>query len=605
MIKILSKDTIDKIAAGEVIERPASIVKELVENSIDAGADAVTVEIKNGGIDLIRITDNGHGINCEEVRTAFLRHATGKISDAEDLLAIHSLGFRGEALSSIAAVTRTEIITKTRDQLTAVRYRIEGGEELSYEEIGAPDGTTIITRDLFYNVPARKKFLKTAITEGSHISELIEKLALSHPCISFRFINNGQVRLFTSGNGVLRDIVYQIYGRDITGALIDVNYSSDIINITGLIGKPEVSRPNRNYENYFVNGRYIRSSVISKAIEDGYEERMMQHQFPFAVLIMEISPDAMDVNVHPTKMDVRFSKPYEVYDELNRAVKEALSQAVVIPHAAFEEAHDKLEPAVKSSERPAEPFEKNRISPIPKTPESFYSSKSGEYESAGSAAFETKAVDAVFEKQEQIEFTEKDITKAQEPLYRLVGQVFKTYWIIEYDSKMYILDQHAAHEKIYYERLLKQYRSSENTSQMIAPPYIITLTDTEAAALSDNIDAFRGAGYEIENFGGNEYAVRAIPGMLPSVDKAELLKEMIAEYAQEGGHGDVMRILEKTAGMACKAAIKGGQAISASEADLLIKELLKCDNPYCCPHGRPTMIEFTQADLEKKFKRIV
>lgn len=596
MIKVLSKETIDKIAAGEVIERPASVVKELTENSIDAGADSITVEIKNGGIDLIRVTDNGHGINCDEVRTAFLRHATGKISDADDLMSIHSLGFRGEALSSISAVTRTEIITKTRDSITAVRYRIEGGVEISYEEIGAPDGTTIITRDLFYNVPARRKFLKTAITEGSHISELIEKLALSHPYISFRLINNGQTKLYTSGNGSLKEIIYSIYGRDITSSLIEVDYQSDILSISGMIGKPEVSRPNRNFENYFVNGRYIRSSVISKAIEDGYEERLMQHQFPFAVLIMEISPDTMDVNVHPTKMDVRFSKPYEVYEEVNKAVKEALAQNVLVPHASLEKDGSYKNDMVMTSNdqpsagallrnvpgvpRPAEPFEKNRttmmpVSPLPEV------------------------------QQVQMSFDGSELTKEPDPVFRLVGQVFSTYWIIEYDSKMYILDQHAAHEKIYYERLLKQYRSGGGASQLIDPPFIITLTDTEADALSSNIGDFTSAGYEIEHFGGNEYAVRAVPDRLPSIDKAELLKEMIAEYAVEGGHRDVLHILEKTASMACKAAIKGGQRISYSEADILIRELLRCDNPYCCPHGRPTMIEFTQADLEKKFKRIV
>ncbi len=594
MIKLLSKETIDKIAAGEVIERPSSIVKELVENSIDAGAQIITIEIKNGGVDLIRITDNGHGINCEEVRTAFLRHATGKIENADDLLNIHSLGFRGEALSSIAAVTRTEIITKTADHMTAVRYRIEGGEELSYEEVGAPDGTTIITRDLFYNVPARKKFLKTAITEASHISDFIEKLALSHPYISFRFINNGQTKLYTSGNGQIKDIVYQIYGRDITGSLIELNYQSDTLSVSGLVGKPEVSRPNRNFENYFVNGRYIKSSIISKAIEDAYEERLMQHQFPFAVLIIEIDPQVMDVNVHPTKMDVRFSKPYDIYEEVCKAVKTALNESVLIPHATLD--IDEKELSVKSPDvnesffhrlntRPEEAFEKNRTHPLPVTPE-----WTDEENHAAT---------------EQLCFSNIDLTKTDEPVYKLVGQVFSTYWIIEYNSKMYIMDQHAAHEKIYYERMLSRYKTDKSASQMIDPPFIITLSDLEASALSENLDDFVSAGYEIENFGGNEYAIRAVPSGLPSINKSELFKEMISEYTAEGGRKDPLFILEKTASMACKAAIKGGQKISFAEADMLIKELLKCENPYCCPHGRPTMIEFTQADLEKKFKRIV
>lgn len=592
MIKVLSKETIDKIAAGEVIERPSSVVKELVENSIDAGSDTVTVEIKNGGIDLIRVTDNGNGIRCEEVRTAFLRHATGKITNAEDLFAIQSLGFRGEALSSISAVTRTEIITKTRDNLTAVRYRIDGGEELSYEEIGAPDGTTIIARDLFYNVPARKKFLKTAVTEASHISELIEKLALSHPYISFRFINNGQTRLFTSGNGVLKDIIYQIYGRDITGSLLDLDFENESISVRGLIGKPEVSRPNRNFENYFVNGRYIKSSVISKAIEDAYEERLMQHQFPFAVLIIEVNPGVMDVNVHPTKMDVRFSKPYEVYDNVFKAVQSALKESVLVPQASFEKndtSVSKPELRIKNDVRPAEPFEINRLKPLPT------STSSNEIPSIPNA----DTVDT-----EQLDFIHSTHISSG-PEYKIVGQVFSTYWIIEYQSRMYIIDQHAAHEKIYFERLMKQYRNDRITSQQVNPPVIITLSETEAAVLAENIEDFITAGFEIESFGGNEYAIRAVPDQLPSLDKAKFLKEMISDYSTEGRHKDVDYVLEKTASMACKAAIKGGQNISYSEANILIRELLQCDNPYCCPHGRPTMIEFTKSELEKKFKRIV
>lgn len=592
MIKVLSKETIDKIAAGEVIERPSSVVKELVENSIDAGSDTVTVEIKNGGIDLIRVTDNGNGIRCEEVRTAFLRHATGKITNAEDLFAIQSLGFRGEALSSISAVTRTEIITKTRDNLTAVRYRIDGGEELSYEEIGAPDGTTIIARDLFYNVPARKKFLKTAVTEASHISELIEKLALSHPYISFRFINNGQTKLFTSGNGVLKDIIYQIYGRDITGSLLDLDFENESISVRGLIGKPEVSRPNRNFENYFVNGRYIKSSVISKAIEDAYEERLMQHQFPFAVLIIEVNPGVMDVNVHPTKMDVRFSKPYEIYDNVFKAVQSALKQSVLVPQASFEKndtSVSKPELRVKNDIRPAEPFEINRLKPLPKF------TSTNEIPSKP----DVDSVDT-----EQLDFIHSAHISSG-PEYRIIGQVFSTYWIIEYQSRMYIMDQHAAHEKIYFERLMKQYRNDRITSQQVNPPVIITLSETEAAVLAENIEDFITAGFEIENFGGNEYALRAVPNQLPSLDKAEFLKEMISDYSTEGRHKDVDYVLEKTASIACKAAIKGGQNISYSEANILIRELLQCDNPYCCPHGRPTMIEFTKSELEKKFKRIV
>lgn len=600
MIKVLSKDTIDKIAAGEVIERPSSVVKELVENSIDAGSTTINVEIKNGGIDLIRVADNGHGIKCDEVRTAFLRHATGKITDADDLMSIHSLGFRGEALSSIAAVSRTEIVTKTKDHITAVRYVIEGGNEISYEEIGGPDGTSIIARDLFYNVPVRKKFLKTGATEGSHVAELVEKLALSHPYISFRFISNGQTKLFTSGNGQLKDIVYQIYGRDITGSLTEVDYTSEKLSIHGLIGKPEVSRPNRNFESYFINGRYIKSSIISKAIEDGYEERMMQHQFPFAVLIIETNPGCLDINVHPTKMEVRFSKPYEIYDEINNAIKQALNKTNVIPHVVLSDSKQKsyisesdsnldsadknITEAVSEKSRPAEPFETNRD----KENVSLFTSK-----------FNV----------EQLSFKDSSLTLSNAPEYRLIGQVFSTYWLIEYNDKFFIVDQHAAHEKIYYERLLKQQRENGVISQILNPPMIITLTDTEADIVHNNINEFKASGYEIEHFGGNEYAIRAIPAELPSIDKAELLKEMIAEYTEGCNSNSIKKntesVLAKTASMACKAAIKGGQNISFAEANILLNELLRCDNPYCCPHGRPTMIEFTKQDIEKKFKRIV
>ena len=597
MIQVLSKETIDKIAAGEVIERPMSVVKELVENSIDAGSTSVTVEIKNGGIDLIRVSDNGSGINAPEVRTAFLRHATGKITGVKDLEYLHSLGFRGEALSSIAAVTRCEVITKTNDALAAVRYVIEGGEDVSYEEIGAPDGTSIIARDLFYNVPARKKFLKTGATEGSHISELVQMLALSHPDISFKLISNNQTKLYTSGNGSIKDIIYQIYGRDITNSLIEVNAAESGMNIRGYIAKPEASRPNRNYENYFINGRYIKSNVISKAIEDAYEDRMMQHQFPFAVLLIETDPAVMDVNVHPTKMEVRFAKPAAVYDCITNAVKNALVSSDVIPKA-----EKSADLGVSNSantqifERPAEPYEYVRSAS--QTPSIPVSKPVMEDETGYFAEHTVNDV-----KSEQLSFDTAYIKAG--PNFRIIGQVFATYWIIEMNDKMYILDQHAAHEKIYYERLMKQYRDNTVTSQLLSPPIIVTLTDVESQVLKEHIDDFAKAGYEVESFGGNEYAIRAVPDSLPSIPKDELFKELISEWAGEGSNRSAIAVIEKTASMACKAAIKGNQSISYSEADLLIKELLGCDNPYNCPHGRPTMIEYTKSDLEKKFKRIV
>lgn len=586
MIRKLSKDTIDKIAAGEVVERPMSIVKELVENSLDADSDSITVEIKNGGIDMIRVTDNGCGISCDEVRTAFEAHATSKITDADDLMMLKSLGFRGEALSSIAAVTRCEVITKTSEEVTAVRYLIEGGNEMGYSEIGAPDGTTIITRELFFNVPARKKFLKTGMTEAAHIAELVEKLALSHPDVSFRFINNNQIKLQSSGNGSLKDVIYRIYGRDITGSLIEVNCENERLIIKGFIGKPEVNRPNRNFENYFVNGRYIKSNIISKALEDAYGNRMMQHQFPFAVLIIDTDPAFMDVNVHPTKMEVRFADASAIYDDVLSAVRSALDKEVLIPHIGIsdDDKTDIIKFDTKPSVRPSEPFEKVR-----------------------SVAEKTEYRDVVQQNlftspREEVSYVAESDLKMR---YRIIGQVFSTYWILELEDKMFLMDQHAAHEKIYYERLLTQYKKQCVISQNINPPIIVTLTDSEGVAVSNHINDFEKAGYEIEHFGGNEYAIRSIPTSLPSVEKSELFKELISEYVEDVSCGDAISILEKTASMACKAAIKGGQRISYSEAERLADELFKCENPYSCPHGRPTMIEFTKSDLEKKFKRIV
>jgi DNA mismatch repair protein MutL len=632
MIKVLSKETIDKIAAGEVVERPMSIVKELLENSIDSGATSINVEIKDGGISLIRVTDNGSGINHDEVRTAFLRHATGKIEDAEDLGHIMTLGFRGEALSSISAVCRCEIITKTRDELTAVRYIIEGGTEKSFEEIGAPDGTTMLVRDVFYNTPARRKFLKTASTEAAHITDLVEKLAMSHSGIAFKLIVNGQMRLQTTGSSDLQAVIYSIYGKSIAAAVIPVELEQDGIRISGYIGKPEISRPNRNYENYFVNGRYIKSNTVARAIEDAYEDRMMSRQFPFAMLILSIDPSTIDVNVHPTKMDVRFSEPMKVYDVIKKAVSTALKGGLVVPRQTVGEktgaaavaehtgtaavhvqydmpasigtpgAFKVSDPAsVQNSSlytyRPAEPFEINRHTlESPSTPPV----KQAETDDAHTAESYHTAV----KRGEQLSLDLQEGNRG--PAYTYIGQVFDTYIIIQMDDKMYMIDQHAAHEKVYYERFLAQYQASGITSQMVDPPMVVTLTDVEGRAVDDNADFLASMGYEIEAFGGNEYAVRAIPDILPSVPKEELLLEMIDGMVSGTGQQKTAQvILERTATMACKAAIKGNHAIDRSEADALLKELFRCDNPFNCPHGRPTMIEFTKADMEKRFRRIL
>ena len=624
MIKVLGKDTIDKIAAGEVVERPMSIVKELLENSIDSGASAITAEIKDGGISLIRVTDNGSGINKDEVKTAFLRHATGKIDDAEDLGHIMTLGFRGEALSSIAAVCRCEIITKTPEAVTAVRYIIEGGIEHSFEEIGAPDGTTMLVRDIFYNTPARRKFLKTASTEAAHIAELVEKLALSHSDIAFRLIINNQTRLQTSGDSNLKAVIYAIYGRDIASAILPVHEERDGICISGYIGKPEISRPNRNYENYFVNGRYIKSNTIAKAIEDAYEDRMMSRQFPFALLTMTIDPSAIDVNVHPTKMDVRFSDPMRVYDSVKRAVRMTLQSGMVVPRQRLQDSLAGTQSSVPNDVRSAASAPSaghpgaDRFNISPGTAlhaqQPVFSEDRILYEDALAAQPATRlgqdssySAEVYHENIRRGEQLSLDLgEQRQTPAYTYIGQVFDTYIIIQMCDKMYIIDQHAAHEKIYYERFLAQYSKNSVVSQMLDPPMIVTLTDIEKQTVADHEELLLSMGYELEPFGEREYAIRSIPGMLPSVPKDELLLELIDALTAETDIKQASQaILERTATMACKAAIKGNHEVSPSEAKELLNELFLCDNPFNCPHGRPTMIEFTEADMEKRFKRVL
>lgn len=645
MINILDKDTIDKIAAGEVVERPASIVKELLENSIDAGSSLVTVEIKNGGIDLIRITDNGCGIPSREVKKAFLRHATSKIVSDKDLISIKSLGFRGEALSSIAAVSRCEMITKTRDELTGVRYYIEGGREVEYEEIGAPDGTSIIIRDIFYNTPARRKFLKTASTEGAHISELVEKLAMANTEIAFKFISNGQIKLQTNGSGNLKDIVYQLYGKEISKALCNVDYEKNGIKIRGVVARPEVTRSSRSLENIFVNGRYIKDNIISKAVEDGFGDRLMQHQYPFCALNFDL--DGVDVNVHPRKMEVRFSDRNFVYDN----TKEAVEEIFITQSAVREVPVGKASNEKKIFVNTPEPFENKRrdMSEMPEkvsqdnyedvTKDTLHSTGSDDeikwrvpkenmYNPKDDMSFirdeNTKRVYSDINdlsnksikevnigdidnvnpngiKPSQLSFFESESKKYM----KVIGQVFDTYWIVQLENEMYIIDQHAAHEKVMYERLLKESKANKLSSQMINPPIIVTLTDLEQNVLNEHMDEFRGIGFDIEEFGGKEYKINAIPNIFPSIPKAKLFNEMLSDSTNYDVISPSELILAKVASMSCKAAIKGNMRISLLEANELFDELLSLDNPYNCPHGRPTVIKMTKQEIEKKFKRIV
>ena len=624
-IQILDQDTINQIAAGEVVERPASVVKELMENAIDAGATAVTVEIRQGGIGFIRITDNGCGIPKEELPLAFLRHSTSKIHSAADLLTVASLGFRGEALSSIAAVSQVELITKTTDSLTGSRYRIEGGEEKGLEEVGAPEGTTFISRNLFFNTPARRKFLKTETTEAGHVADLVEKIALSHPEISIRLIVNNQNRLHTSGNHNLKDIIYTIYGREIAGSLLSVSTEREGMRISGFIGKPVIARGNRNFENYFINGRYIKSRLISKAIEDGYKSYMMQHKYPFTLLHFTIEPELIDVNVHPSKMELRFKDGEAVYQMVYHAVTSALSGKELIPTASLPEPRVPNQPEVSGQQKTQSQAEGYSH------PKNSSASDNGSFPKApsshGPEPFEKKRMEAMGivkeppspygkeppvppsaeeKKEEQLElFDGRLLSEEARKRHRLIGQVFDTYWLVEYDGSLYIIDQHAAHEKVLFEQNFASLKSREYTSQYISPPIILSLSMREAELLNRSIDVFRQVGFEIEPFGGSEFAVRAVPGNLLSLAKKELLMEMIDSLSEEGGRIAPESVYDRIATMSCKAAVKGNTNLSFAEADQLIDSLLKLENPYQCPHGRPTIISISKYEMEKKFKRIV
>lgn len=732
-ITLLSQETIDKIAAGEVVERPSSVVKELVENAIDAKATAVTVEIKEGGISFIRITDNGCGIERSQVPLAFLRHSTSKIKSVEDLMCIKSLGFRGEALSSIAAVAQVELITKTYGELTGTRYVIEGSKEKENEEVGAPDGTTFIVRNLFYNTPARRKFLKSAQTEGNYIGDLMERLALSHPDVSFKFINNGQTKMHTSGNSNEKDMIYHIYGRDITAAILPVNVENEYFKVKGFIGKPLISRGNRNYENYFINGRYIKSALLSKAIEEAYKGFMMQHQYPFCVLYFTMDTDLLDVNVHPTKMELRFSNNEDIYRKLYQIIRDTLTHKEFIPEVPVDEKKEEKRTPIEV--KTPEPFEKRRIQDLrssiakdtpyepkypnrdrltgtsgkfstPKTVEPTANSKTEREtqklaQETSQAAYETSKPAQEIQKPENLSVFEKLLSQNKRPAtvdekeiepaskpevelnlaqpeekaaisydsieapqetvieeassytanemqdtkteqaqenipvstpadasiryeqqtfldeesgfltkdaakkHRIIGQLFDTYWLIEYEDKLFIIDQHAAHEKVLYERTMKRVREKEFASQRVSPPIILTLSLEEQEMLEKYEEQITAFGYEIEPFGGKEYAITAIPADFEAVDMKSMFIDMLDDFTNISGREAPELILEKVASMSCKAAIKGGNHISRPEAEQLIDELLTLENPYHCPHGRPTIISMTKYEIERKFKRIV
>lgn len=596
-IALLNQETIDKIAAGEVIERPSSVVKELVENSMDAGATAITIEIKDGGMSLIRITDNGSGIEKSQVPIAFYRHSTSKIKSVEDLLTVSSLGFRGEALSSIAAVSQVELITKTVPDLTGIRYVIEGSAEKEIEEIGAPDGTTFLVRNLFYNTPARRKFLKTAQTEAGYIHTLVERLALSRPDISFKLMINQQTKLHTSGNANVKDVIFQIYGREMTSSLIEVSEENELFSVTGYIGKPVVSRGNRNFENYFINQRYIKSSLISQSIEDAYKNFLMQHQYPFCVLYFRFDGQMLDVNVHPSKMELRFFQQEGIYQKLSDCIREKLMQKDHIKSVSFGKDTDKKEkPPKKIKEALPEPFEKKRLEKVAEAvkKDSPYEKK---YENPP-----TKQPEYV---QEELAYEGKFLSEQAKSRHRIIGQLFQTYWLVEYNETLFIIDQHAAHEKVLYEKTVRSLKQKEFTTQMVSPPIVLTLDPQEERVLLRFKDQLTQLGFEIEPFGGKEYAVCGVPGNLFHLDAKQILLEVLDASLEIQSSVTPESVLEKIASMSCKAAVKGNHSMNEKEMETLIAELLELENPYFCPHGRPTIISMDKQELEKKFKRIV
>ena len=596
----LDQNTINHIAAGEVIDRPSSIVKELVENSIDANATSISVEIKDGGISLIRITDNGDGIDKDDIRIAFERHSTSKIKDTLDLASISSLGFRGEALSSIAAVCQVELITKAKDSMTGFRYRIEGDSEIGFEEIGAPDGTTFIVRNIFFNTPARRKFLKSASTESGYISEIVEKIALSHPEISFTFINNGKTRLYTPGNGNLKDTIYAIYGKEVTNNLVEVSYKDDNFEMSGYLGKAIISKGNRSNENYFINGRYIKNDIISKAIEEGYKFILMQHKYPFTVIDFTVDSSLIDVNVHPSKMELRFLNATEIYPAIVDTVAETLTDKPNIIEAKLD---DDKKTETKIDRKP-EPFEtKRNDNKNVVQRDSIITPEKKEYLNKSKTKYSTDQVAKPEPVNEQMEYD--FLSKEARPKHKIIGQVFETYWIVEYEDEMYILDQHAAHEKVNFERLMKRFNENDISTQMLSQPIILNLSMKDANVLEKYLDNFNEIGFVIEPFQGSDFAVRGIPSELYTLDSEDVLMDIIDNFTAEVGSMVPNIITEKIASMSCKAAIKGNTKISFAEADALIDELLSLDNPYNCPHGRPTIIAMSKQELEKKFKRIV
>lgn len=640
IIKLLDNNTIDKIAAGEVVERPCSVVKELVENSMDSGALAITVEIKNGGSTFIRVTDNGSGIDKEDMRIAFLRHATSKIENIDDLMLVKSMGFRGEALASISAVSMVEVISKTEDSLMGLRYEIDGGNEKSFDEVGAPNGTTIIVRNLFYNTPARRKFLKSDTAEANAIADTLEHLALARPDISFTFINNNKTKFQTSGNRDIKEIIYRLYGRDTANEVVPIDYQVDDIIMTGYLGKPAINRANRNFETYFINHRFVQNDTVSRAIEEGYKAYLMQHKFPFCVLHFTMDTQDIDVNVHPSKKEVRFGDKQRIFDIISKGVEDVLHSNEMIASVSINE-EDKESNITRASEekpvnsKPLEPFEqiiseqldKPVINDVPVVEAHSNIDVSSSNKDIFTVSFDEDDEPEIIEAKvqspanevkkiipdvritEETQYSlfnkEKVLSKESSKDFELIGQVFKTYWLIQFKDNIYFVDQHAAHEKVNYERIMAKVNNNAVDSQQLMPPLVVTLSNKEKTILEDNMEYFERLGFEIEEFGGNEYALRAIPYELYLNNPKEMFLDIMQELMETGLSGTPKVILSRIATFACKASVKGGMEISRDEMEALISEMLTLDNPYHCPHGRPTIFSMSKYELEKKFKRVV
>lgn len=631
-IRLLDSNTIDQIAAGEVVERPLSVVKELVENSMDAGADAITVEIRDGGIEFIRVTDNGSGIDADDMALAFERHATSKIRSIEDLSDLHSMGFRGEALASISSVSRVTLISAKKGELMGHRFESDGGVAGELTEVGAPQGTTVIVAHLFYNVPVRRKFLKSPVTEGNAVGELMEHLALSRPDISFKFVNNGRTVFFTNGAGELKDVIYRIYGREMAREVVPVSYEKDGIRIDGYLGTPSINRPNRNFENYFLNERYIKSDVIAGGLEDGYQGYTMKHKFPFCVISINVPADSIDVNVHPSKMDVRFKDRESFFAAVSEAVHTALHAQEMIPEADLSGERKSIRPVVDSAPEPyeikrrkdeetADIESSNKDSAVKESKNAEIFSvdfsedvpvlkdeKKTERESTPAVpSFEVRRSIEDVKPGKQIEMLPKErvISKNARGRYELIGQVFNCYWIFVYEDRLYFADQHACHEKVNYEHFIKAYKEHEVYKQQVDPPVVVTLSNEEEEIFLRFKDYLDELGFEADSFGGKEYALHTVPLDQYRKDAGTLFLDILNDIRQRGIKATPDMIEKVIASMACKASVKAGDRIQREQMDTILDELLTLDNPYHCPHGRPTVFSVDRYELEKRFKRVV